>query len=79
VSPAHSVCLEFQETWIHAWRWFMKMTHKSDPWKKILQRKNVTHVKRNLSIIHYSNKINGMQSSSLNNIPPSKNIIQESR
>jgi hypothetical protein len=23
-----------QETWIHIWRWFMKMTHESDPWKK---------------------------------------------
>jgi hypothetical protein len=47
----------------------MKMTHKSDPWKKILRRKNVTHAKKeNLSIIHYSNKRNCMQSSSLNNI-----------
>jgi heme/copper-type cytochrome/quinol oxidase subunit 4 len=24
----------FQEIWIHIWRWFIKMTHKSDPWKK---------------------------------------------
>jgi hypothetical protein len=24
----------FQETWIHFWRWSIKMTHKSDPWKK---------------------------------------------
>ncbi|PWZ11025.1 hypothetical protein Zm00014a_007652 [Zea mays] len=46
----------------------MKMTHKSNPWKNIT-KKNITHAKKgNLSIIHYSNKRNYMQSSSLNNI-----------
>jgi hypothetical protein len=31
---------DFQcETWIHLWRWFMKMTHKSDPWKNITEDK----------------------------------------
>jgi hypothetical protein len=23
-----------KETWINAWRWFIKMTYKSDPWGK---------------------------------------------
>jgi hypothetical protein len=46
----------------------MKMTHKSDLWKKYYEEKCHACKKGNLSIIHYSNKRNCMQSSSLNNI-----------
>jgi hypothetical protein len=47
-------------------RWFIKMTHKSDPWKKILQRINVTHIKKEFKLKTYSNKRSCMQCSSLN-------------
>jgi hypothetical protein len=47
----------------------MKMTYKSDPWKKILRRINVTHVKKEFKLKHYSNKRNFMQDSSLNTTP----------
>jgi hypothetical protein len=46
----------------------MKMTHKSDPWKNYYEEKMSHMQKGNLSIIHYSNKRNCMQSSFLNNI-----------
>jgi heme/copper-type cytochrome/quinol oxidase subunit 4 len=38
------------KTWIHLWRWFMKMTYKSDPWKKILRRINITHIKKEFKL-----------------------------
>jgi hypothetical protein len=42
------------------------MTHKSDPYKKILRRINITHAKKEFKLKHYSNKRNYMQGSSLN-------------
>jgi hypothetical protein len=46
----------------------MKMTYKSDPWKKYYEEKMSRMQKGNSSIKHYSNKKNCMQSSFLNNI-----------
>jgi hypothetical protein len=71
VPPANGVCSGFssKETWIHVWRWFIKMTHKSDPWKNITKNKCHACKKRNLSWKHYSNKRNCMQGSFLNTTP----------
>jgi hypothetical protein len=37
-----------KETWIHLWHWFMKMTHKSDPWKNITENKCHTCKKKRI-------------------------------
>jgi hypothetical protein len=81
VPPAHGVCSRFQ---IRNMDWCLTLVYENDSqvWsmeKNITKNKYHTCKKGNLSIKHYSNKINCMQSSSLNNITSIKNIIQESR